>query len=184
MTTKVVLDPYTYRFKMTPLVVSKLTTFACANKDVHRKTFQSNWMQWLAQNAEEVGRETERLKARGYRGDPVDKMYKSARYYFRNKSDAKSEPCAPAAPTVRRTYRSMGRELLTAMDAHLLSKIDDDDFTPAGSYVDFCRTCQRAIRAEIQTMLDCDDVDAQYIIAKVKKTYKNRYFVMSRKHTA
>jgi len=117
MTTKVVLDPYTYRFKMTPLVVSKLTTFACANKDVHRKTFQSNWMQWLAQNAEEVGRETERLKARGYRGDPVDKMYKSARYYFRNKSDAKSEPCAPAAPTVRRTYRSMGRELLTAMDA-------------------------------------------------------------------
>lgn len=188
MTPQVVIDPCTYRFKIDPGLISALSTFAQANKDVHRKAFQSNWLLWLTENDMAVKRETARLRERGYRGDPVDKMYKSARYYFSKRpvtdDGVQTDQHIRSAPPRRRAYRSMGKGLLAAMDAHLAETMEDNDFTPAGSYVDFCRNCQDAISTEIRAMLADGNVDPEYVVSKVKKTYKNRYFVLSRRGAA
>ena len=179
MTSTVQIDPQTYRFKLNPSVLEALTVFAIANKDIHRRTFQSNWADWLISNKEAVDRERTRLLKAGYRGDPVDKMYKSARYYFGKKDQTPREKSADNSKRSR-SYLTMSKQLLACMDAHLIEAMKDEYFTPASAYVEFCQTNQIALKVEIERLIRNPSVTCADLVLKVKKTYKNRYFVLSR----
>ena len=58
--------------------------------------FKDNWKIWCDNNKDIIKTEIDILKGKGYEGDVLVKMYKSARYYFKNKStekkDAKKRP--------------------------------------------------------------------------------------------
>ena len=73
-----------------------------------------------------------RLTDLGYEGDIIDKMFKSARYYFRKKSTEKNEPQA------RRTYIGTQKELLDAMDEHIINNIKKNDYKPSTAFHEFC----------------------------------------------
>ena len=78
-----------YRYKFTDDFTSELFKFSKIHQYDHRKDFKEAWNQWLEANDEIVSNEERHLTNHGYEGNILDKMFKSARYYFRNKSTEK-----------------------------------------------------------------------------------------------
>jgi hypothetical protein len=84
----------------------ELFKFSKIHQYDHRKDFKEAWEIWTENNDELIEDEIRRLNNFGYDGDVVDKMFKSARYYFRKKSTEKKEP------RKRRSYVGIQSELL------------------------------------------------------------------------
>ena len=162
-----------YRFKFTTDVMIYLTSFAKKHQFVDRKTYKEAWETWLNDNSEMVEEECCRLYKLGYEGDVKDKMFKAARYYFRKKSSSKLEP------QKRKNYVTVDHEILNCMDEHIKRNIGNSGYSPASGYSDFCHSNINVLNDEVIRLLDCD-LNKEEIITKIKKTYKNRYFIVSR----
>ena len=162
-----------YRFKFTTDVMIYLTSFAKKHQFVDRKTYKEAWETWLNDNFEMVEEECCRLYKLGYEGDVKDKMFKAARYYFRKKSSNKLEP------QKRKNYVTVDHELLNCMDEHIRRNIGSSGYSHASGYSDFCQSNINALNDEVIRLLDCD-LNKDEITTKIKKTYKNRYFIISR----
>ena len=91
-----------------------LNKFAKIHQYDHRKDFKEAWEIWVEENDDIVQEEVDRLNNLGYDGDILDKMFKSARYYFRKKSTEKK------VPQKRRSYVGIQSALLEAMDKHII----------------------------------------------------------------
>lgn len=164
------LDRAIYRFKFTEEFMNELHNFAKIHQYDHRKDFKEAWAKWSDENAEIIKNETERLISLGYRDeDNIDtKMFKSARYYFRTKSSVKPEP------KQRRQYISVDHELLAAMDRHIIN----NDSKPEAAFLQFCKENTDTLRQSVAQICAQGINDPQEIQAKIKKTYKNRYFLL------
>ena len=176
------IDPQTYRFKFSEPVVGELARFGNENQQLGRKLFQKEWRSWLEKNKKLVDEESNRLRAIGFRGEPVDKMYKSVRYYFsKNGQDKKSEKSEKTENKSVRRYCSLDKNVLDAIDKDLQMRMEGNDFTPASGYTAFCNDNQELLLRAISALVAKGVTDSNEISAKVKKAYKNRYFVLSRK---
>lgn len=160
----------TYRFKFTDQIVELLTNFSKLHKFASQKDYKEEWKKWCLEYSGVINTEYERLMKIGYTGDIKDKMYKSARYYFRKKSDEKKEPAK------RRQYISVDRELLDIIDTHIQRNNMNHDFTPAIGFDDFCKINADIINSDIRQMKQDTGFSLEDINLKIKKTYKNRYF--------
>jgi hypothetical protein len=84
-----------------------------------------------------------------------------------------------------RKYVTMGRELLRAMDDHIERGLRTNDaYTPAIGFSDFFRTYASSdlLKAEVGNLIRHYETvpnPAKKLHAKLKKTYKNRYFMMA-----
>ena len=161
----------TYRYKFSPDVVKLLFEFSKLHQFENRKDYKESWEQWVKDNEETISCETRRLTQLDYSGNVVDKMYKSARYYFRKKPISKNEP------KVRRKYISTDRDLLYAMDSHI-NMNNSVYLKPSNGYDDFIKNNEDAIKNEIERIIESGFTDTTDIIKKIKKTYKNRYFLI------
>lgn len=162
-----------YRFNLESNVVEAITRFAKIHQYDINKDYKHFWSIWCEDNSEIVRCEVERLASIGYEGDALDKMYKSGRYYFRKK-----QASLVVEPKKRRLYISMDSAVLDAMDTHVRSCALEDGFTPANGYDMFCTNHVNLLQTEICRLIANDNnVDKRVIIEKIKKTYKNRYFI-------
>ncbi len=164
-----------YRYKFTDDFTSELFKFSKIHQYDERKAFKEAWNIWMEDNENIVNQEYRRLKEIGYDGDILDKMFKSARYYFRKKSIEKKEPAK------RRIYVSSQKDLLEAMDEHIKSNIVSGDFKPSNGFDEFCKENVGLLKEEIAVLCRVGLTDPNEIKAKIKKTYKNRYFLAIRK---
>ena len=162
-----------FRYNFHDNVMEQLTTFAKIHQHDDRKTYKDAWKQWLEDNEDIVSEEKIRLDELGYDGDIIDKMYKAARYYFRKKSNVKPDP------KKRRKYISMEHEMITSMDNHIIRNRSNDNYTPSRGYSEFCTMNVELIRSEINRMIEIG-ISTEDISIKFKKTYKNRYFIITR----
>lgn len=165
-----------YRFKFVEPFVEELYNFSKIHQYEDRITFKESWTQWTNDNSTLVDGETRRLLLLGYDGNVMDKMYKSARYYFRNKKTEKKEP------KKRRKYSSVNKDLLDAMDEHILENIKKDDYQPKTGFVDFCKNGKNkgVLKATVHKLCEEEEgtKDPVTMEQKMKKTYKNRYFYL------
>ncbi len=160
-----------YRYKFTDDFTVELFKFSKIHQYDDRKAFKEAWNIWLEDNEDIVNEEYKRLKDMGYDGDIFDKMFKSARYYFRKKSTEKKEPVK------RRNYVGSQKNLLEAMDEHIMSNIVSGDFKPSEGFDDFCKQNVNLLKEEIAVLCRAGLTDSNDIKSKIKKTYKNRYFL-------
>ena len=160
-----------YRFKFTPDFSVELYTFSKIHQFDHRKDFKEAWKNWVEDNDEIVSEEIRRLTNLGYEGDILDKMFKSARYYFRKKSTEKK------APTKRRVYQGVQKNLLEAMDSHIQEHINSEDFKPSDGFETFCQQNIEVIQEEVNLLCKNGINNPIEIKNKIKKTYKNRYYL-------
>ena len=165
-----------FRYKFTDDFMAELNRFAKIHQYDERKDFKEAWSQWLNDYEDEVGQEVRRLVGLGYEGNIIDKMFKSARYYFRKKSAVKSEP------KQRREYVSLDKKVLESMDIHIETNMDDEDYQPKSGFVDFCKENEEMLKETIQQML-AKGLQGEDIQDKIKKTYKNRYFMLVQRQT-
>ena len=161
-----------FRFKFTQEIMDALFEFSKIHQYDGRKIFKESWSIWCDENEDLIQREKQRLRDLGYDGEVEDKMYKSARYYFRKKGTEKM------APKVRRNYIGMSRDMLEAMDQHIYMGLMNDNFKPADGFDDFCAGHKELLKIEIEKMVSSGLTALKDVQMKVKKTYKNRYFLV------
>jgi hypothetical protein len=162
-----------FRFKFTQDFMDLLFEFSKVHQYDNRKDFKEAWKTWTDENEEVIDEETERLNMMGYRGDVMDKMFKSARYYFRKKTTDKKKP------KERRDYICVGKDLLESMDAHIQRCIENADYKPSIAFLNFCNDPENklVLQKEVLHFHEMNIHDVHFIQDKIKKTYKNRYFI-------
>ena len=165
-----------YRFKFTEEFMEDLYKFSKIHQYDDRKDFKEAWKVWTEENEDIIDEEMRRLLNLGYEGDILNKMFKSARYYFRKKSTEKKEP------KQRRQYISVNRELLDVMDNHIEENIYVEDYQPKTGFITFCKDNEKVLKETIARIFEQGIKDSQLIEDKIKKTYKNRYFMLTSKN--
>ena len=170
------------RHEFSSALTEHLAAFANLHEYDDRKTYKEAWMAWLAHDeiAALLTTEVARLSDLGYKGDVLDKLYKSGRYYFRGKrpNEANAEKA--------RKYVLLNHALLDAMDDHIERGLQHDDaYTPASGFADFCNlhADDAVLKAEVASLSERLS-SGEAVHAKLKKTYKNRYFMLMHKAQA
>jgi len=163
----------TFHFHFSEEMTEQFAYFAKLHQFDDRIAFKENWQSWIrgADVADCISRETERLMEEGYTGNILNKMFKSVRYYYRKK------PANTPEPKKRKEYESLSQEVLRQMDEHILGQISENtdqetkvySLSPAKAYENYCIYRTQTKEAEIPDKV------------KYKKTYKNRFFLLSKK---
>jgi hypothetical protein len=173
-----------FRFNLSGEMVDALLDFSKMHQFDDRRAYADAWNEW--KNAPHISKmladEIERLQNLDYRGSAEsieNKIFKSGRYYFRNKSFVK------VPPKPRGKYISVSKELICAMDEHIARGINNNGNNdgqtpspPADLFNEFCKRCVDILKIEIDRLIDLEQFseDPALIIAKIKKTFKNRAF--------
>jgi len=164
-----------FRYKFDSSIVDIINTFATTHKYDDSSQFRDEWDEFIKDNKASIDREKRRLTNAGYTGDINNKMYKSARYYFKNKSTEKKKS------KQRRKYVTLSKGLLADMDRHISTVAFRQEMKPAHAYNNFISdaTYSEKLDDAIQKMLD-NDWKEPAAESKLKKTYKNRYFIQQK----
>tara|TARA_Y100000590_G_C15558358_1_gene953738 strand:- start:243 stop:767 length:525 start_codon:yes stop_codon:yes gene_type:complete len=174
MTEKEDLSIKTYRYKFSKTFLPNLLEFARIHRYDDVELFKKNWNDWIKNNKDIILRENLYLESLGYKGEISQKMYKSVRYYYKNKSLVKQKP------RKRRQYIDLDRDFLDIIDIHLDSI--DNNTKPSVAFKNFHEkpNNKKAITNEIKRLkkynLDINDINL-----KIKKTYKNRHYIKFKK---
>ena len=175
------------RFEFSGALVEHVTAFANLHQYDDRKTYKEAWTAWLAHDeiAALLANEVTRLSALGYNGDVADKLFKSGRYYFRTREPTVPSiaPHTPPSQRLGRAYVLLNHQLLDAMDDHIECGLrrDAHAYTPAIGYAEFCKTWMNVdYYSREVTRLSEIMPTGEAVHDKLKKTYKNRYFMMTK----
>lgn len=172
-----------FRFKLNDELMLLITQFAKMHQYDDRHSYKEAWQLWTKSEEELIEREISRLQQLGYKGDVLDKMFKAGRYYFREKVTTVAPVQKPIVNQVinnKRDYCVMDTAVIQAMDMHLKSIMKQPDFKPAKGYVQFCEQETDLLRQEILRLTDTMIVvNKEKLAEKIKKTYKNRYYILS-----
>lgn len=168
--------PPTFRYKFTPEFQKELHAFAQLHRFDNRHCFKEAWTIWIEKYKNLVNSESQLLKESGYNGNPLDKMYKSARYYFRKKKNTATEP------KERRAYVSLDSNIIESMDNHIFLCLRRIDFKPSLAFHDYCEKFKHDITNEITRLYTQKNLSKTEIAVKFKKTFKNRYFQKIKSH--
>ena len=164
-----------YRFKFSQEFTDLLFQFSKVHQYDDRKVFKEEWETWVEENRDEYDMEIRRLTELGYEGDIEDKMFKSARYYYRKKLLVRPEV------KNRRQYITVNKSFIKMMDKHITNQIAiNTKSKPSSSFDLFCREYKQEIINELVNIMN-HNISSDEIERKVKKTYKNRYFLMVRR---
>lgn len=166
-----------FRFTFSKDFVSMLHNFGKQNCDLDRKSYLQVWNRWIQENQATIEKEHDDLKKKGFQGDLEEKMFKSARYYFRKKT----EEAKPVKQ--RRKYISVDRDILDIIDTHIKNN-HQTILSPAKCYNHFIENQLSQIQEEYKRLEEDESLGKEECVQKIKKTYKNRYFQIHNLNTS
>jgi hypothetical protein len=182
----------TNRYTYSEEVVEQLSSFAKVHEYDGRKEFKEAWQKWMEEPDVKnlIGSEVSRLTANGLSGDIFDRMYKSARYYYRKKGGE-----VVNEPTTRKEYEGLPRSVLKTIDDYIYSEINRNiletekgdnhiiTITAAKSFTTYCKLHYDVISDLLPPMNDDEDKvnknmrdELKKVTDRLKKTYKNRFY--------
>ena len=167
----------TFRYKFSEDILPYMKDFSKIHQHDDRVTFKESWDDWYNENIEIIEREERRLTSIGFTGDIKDKMYKSMRYYYRKKSNKKTEPM------VRRIYTRLSKEIITVFDEFIQEHSRESDFKPSKSFKECVENNYYVFEKETERLREAHDMEQPDIMSKFKKTFNNRYYLYSKKST-
>jgi hypothetical protein len=157
-----------YRFTFSPEFNIELFSFAKIHQYDDRKDFKEAWAKWIEENSDSIENEVCKITQLGYEGDVLDKMFKSARYYFRKKPNQKKDTVE------RKEYICLNKQFLETIDEHIKTNMNK----PSDGFLDFCKNNIEVLKEEVEELHQNGITDVNDIKNKIKKTYKNRYFLI------
>lgn len=165
-----------FRYKFSEQIHCLIGEFSSTHKFDEPIQFREEWDLFVIENKEQLEREKNRLVSIGYDKNVDEKMYKSARYYFKNKPTAKKEP------KKRRKYVTIDKTFLGQMDKHINEIAFVQDLKPAHAYNNFISDDKYSSKMDeiIQDLMDENDLEEAAVEKKICKTYKNRYFIQQK----
>jgi hypothetical protein len=164
-----------YRFKFSQEFMPSLIEFSRVHQFDQSPEFKDAFKTFCDENTDIIEKEKQILNDNGYKGEIIDKMYKSARYYFKNKD------YTPQETKTRRKYIKQDKEFINNIDEIVIMSLRNNE-KPAISYRNFMDNDEfsailNAEKLRLGEHLGKDDVDS-----KIKKTFKNRFFIQ-KKHS-
>ena len=190
------IEIQTYRYLFSTELSIELNDFARIHMYDDRKTFKNEWVSWIEIEGIKnlLQEEIKRLSNLGCEDDIIDKMFKSARYYYRKKPQVKQ-----VIKIERKKYTGFTKAILESMDNHIRNEIQKNikikeksenivnisDISPADAYDNYVLENQDIIIKEIKIYKGVNqiiDIDVKELSNKIKKTYKNRFYVITRKN--
>ena len=171
-----------FRFKLNPEIVEMINNFSKLHERADKKTYKEKWNEWLELNKDIIDREKTRLNKLGFKKNVEDKMYRSGRYYFRKKVNNEEKQVK-----ARRKYIACDISFIELIDKHINESIESlkTDFKPSKELLVFEEKYINEINDEINRILDIENniennIEKKDIVSKIKKTYKNRYYLITR----
>lgn len=147
--------------------------------DVHRydkiKEFREAWDEFVDEHSELFQREyhTQSRKNELKYQEMIQKLFTSARYYHRKKSGKSSNGGNGGnVDTSRGSYKTASKELISCMDEFILHESKVGREKPSAAWTWFVGVHQDTLKEEIEQW-DMDDEEGW---AKMKKTFKNRFY--------
>ena len=154
-----------FHFNPSEKCVQAIAEFSTKHREAKNKEFKSAWKSWIQDPdiAELFVEESRRLANTGYTGDLCEKLYFSARYYFRKKAlNSKTQEERRA----RKPHEATDSALLSEMTNDIISQIQSNhNIRPAAAFEHYRRHHPLNERDE----------------EKIKKIYKNRVFLIRKK---
>lgn len=177
------LELQTYRFSFDKEFVDELFMFSKLHQFDDRKTFKEEWESWIMEPDIEalINLEIKRLNHNGYMGDIIDKMFKSARYYYRKKS------IVPAEQPDRKDYVGFSKDILAEMDMNIKKQIAGHHsikstqnkiikISPSMAFDNYYASHKLTIVGELKQEEKVTKEDVNKITSRFKKAYKNRFY--------
>tara|TARA_Y100000996_G_scaffold236391_1_gene185737 strand:+ start:122 stop:637 length:516 start_codon:yes stop_codon:yes gene_type:complete len=162
-----------YRYKLDLQIIELIENFAKLHQYDERKDYKEAWQEYIKEHKDQIQREKTRLTNLGYDGDLHDKMFKSGRYYYRNKSVTKTKP------KERRKYISLETNILESIYTYIHT--NGLILKPAEGYEQYIKENEELIKTEIDRLKENTNLSKEDILLKIKKSYKNQYFNMREK---
>jgi len=167
--------PTIYRFTFSKAFTILLERYVENHRNDSLVDFRHHWDIWKDSHIEDLQREKSELKSNGYDGNIEQKMFKSVRYYLRNKRK-ENKP-----PKKRRKYMSFRRPFLEDMDRHISDISLIEKRKPAFAFNHFYGSSEYNGYMESERLRLIEAGMEEGIIEnKIKKTYKNRYYLLQR----
>jgi hypothetical protein len=103
--------------------------------------------------------------------------------YFRKKNKSTNDDDKQVKNKKKRTYISMDKRILEEMDKHIIMSIrrqqaNNEHYMPATGFADFCKLYDYLLSVEHNRLHIEHNIDKDAINDKIKKHYKNRYFII------
>jgi len=177
----------TNRYKFAKEVTYMLSDFAKLHQYDGSKDYKEAWTNWIKD--EEVGNKLEDEKSRlikmGMTDDVMSRLYKSSRYYYRNKSNNLN-----VEPKERKKYVGFPADILRTMDSQIIREINgsidviENDkivsrFTPANSFELYLKENPESVNdllSESSGSAEERRIETTAAVNRLKKTYKNRFY--------
>lgn len=175
-----------YRYKLSTDIETLITNFSKLHIYASRQVFREKWKEWLEINWEKIEIEKARLRKIGYKKNVEEKMYTAARYYFKNKQITNKEEEISKnndLPKNTRGYIVLDKKLVELMEKYIMENYNRE-FKPSTSYTNFIEINKEAFDREVERLLaiDIEKLNTQEKCRdKIKKTYKNRCYVLEEK---
>ena len=168
-----------FRYDFSNEIKSLLDNFYNINAEKDRKDFQESWTLWINEPEikSQIDSECTRLLNDGYKGDVLDKMYKSVRYY-----NKKKEIC-PKERVINQHTNRFSTQFLDIIDKNVAKHLEEDieststiSLMQNQSYKRFCLENKEELLRELVRLRQEKGVIPEDIEKKLKKTYKNRFY--------
>lgn len=175
-----------YRYKLSTDIENLITNFSKLHIYASRQVFREKWKEWLEINREKIDEEKARLIKIGYKKNVEEKMYTAARYYFKKKeiNNEQEETCkSNDLAKNTRGYIVLDKKLVELMENYIVENYNRE-FKPSTSYTNFIELNKEAFDREVERLLaiDIEKLNTREKCRdKIKKTYKNRCFVLEEK---
>jgi len=160
----------TFHYSNSESCVKIIAEFSAKHREDKNRDFKAAWKLWVQTPGVQIlfSEESNRLKESGYTGDVMEKLYFSARYYYRKKAISSETPAAaPVKEKTRKPNESTDSNILEQMNQDILAQMRlNNKIRPADAFEKYK-----------QTAPDFDEDNE----AKFKKIYKNRFFMIRKK---
>lgn len=156
-----------YRYNFSKEFLEKAQIFAKKNKNNNINLFKQNWNKWIQNHEIIISNERRKLLLKGYNGDINIKMFKTVRYYLKNKNDKK--------PVERRKYISLSKQILDEINIHIKKSLH---LKPEVAYINFEKESELTINNELKKI--AAHLNDKLSKKKIKKTYKNKFYSMKK----
>ena len=158
----------TYRFNFSKNFQEKIIKFAKVHGEDELSDFNEYFIDWCKENSNIIENELKNLKEKGYQGNVIDKIFKSARYYFKNKNLEKT------VAKKRKKYTGKNNDFLNSIKEHIMCiRIN---MKPSDAFNQYAELYKDEIE-KMKNIYMRNEYDEKESIKKIKKIYKNKYFV-------
>ena len=185
-----------HRFDFSKEMTEELESFTNLHQYDDRKTFKDAWKEWITEQTiqDKIQEEKDRIQNLGFKGDILDKMFKSVRYYhlkkknqYLNQDENDSNNNEENNNDKNKNKSRFSKPFLQTIDTFILEEIQKSilhtnkntaiiTLQQANVYLQYCKTQQQDIYEELVLLKHTYGSINPEIENKLKKTFKNRFF--------